>query len=245
MIRRFVSGIESRLGTLHGVHTPERVFALTFDDGPHQVNTSKVLEVLSERRARATFFVLVTKAIPLQTLLREVMDEGHEIALHGQEHLDLTAGSLRDVISAVWVGKNRLEQLIGRKVTFFRPPYGTQRPLTFAAARAAGLEVVGWTSSPRDFFAIDLDWQASLALAELTPGGIMLLHDGSPSAPERRARLLDLILGRGAVDDWTAVSVSELLRSGKPIRRPWFQRRVRAMTAELEPFYLTEASEAP
>lgn len=236
--------VEKLFGTIQGVHTTDPVYALTFDDGPHPNNTLEVLKVLANHGARATFFVIVSNAMPLLSLLGEVMDEGHEIALHGQQHLDLAAGSLRDIVTTVWMGKERLEQLTGRKVKFFRPPYGTQRRLTYAVARASGLEVVAWTSSPRDFLAIGLNRQASLALDELAPGGIMLLHDGEPSLPRRRGRLLERILSQAETDGWMSpVSVSGLLRSGKPIRGPWFQRRAQAMAAELDPFYLTEASE--
>lgn len=246
MIGRIVRGARPLLGTVAGVRTTAETYAMTFDDGPDRENTSRILDVLRDWNARATFFVIVRRATALQGLVREVMDEGHEIALHGMDHLDLATSSVRDVVSTVRLGKQQLEQLIGNRVRLFRPPYGTQTLLSYVIARTSGMEVVGWTSSPRDFLAIDLDRQSSLALDELEPGGIMLLHDGPPSVPERRQRLLDTILGRCARDGWMPpVSVSELLGSGKPIRRPWFQRRWQAMVAELGPFYVSEGSEMP
>lgn len=233
--------LHPHLGTLQAVHTVARRYALTFDDGPDRENTSRILEVLRESNARATFFVIVPHAKALPGLVREAMEEGHEIALHGNDHLDLAASSIREVVSTIRLGKNRLEQMIGRPIRFFRPPYGTQTLLSYVVARACGLEVVGWTSSPRDFLSIDIERQASLALDELEPGGIMLLHDGPPSVPERRQLLLTTILGRCSADGWMPpVSVSELLRSGEPIRRPWFQHRWQAMRTELAPFYVSE-----
>jgi peptidoglycan/xylan/chitin deacetylase (PgdA/CDA1 family) len=233
-----------RLGTLQAVRTADRIWALTFDDGPHRENTARILQVLRDWDAKATFFVLVTRATALVGLLREVMDEGHEIALHGKDHLDLAASSVRQVVSAVWLGTNRLEHLTGRRVRFFRPPYGTQTLFSYAVARASGMEVVGWSSSPRDFLAIDVERQSALALEELGPGGIMLLHDGGPSVPAWRGHLLETILRGAARDGWMApVSVSQLLASGEPIRRACFLRRPQAMEAELEPFYLNESGE--
>jgi peptidoglycan/xylan/chitin deacetylase (PgdA/CDA1 family) len=241
-----VPSADRLLGSLQSVSTTDRTWSLTFDDGPHAHNTPEILRALAQRGARATFFVIVRNATAHPGLVAQASTEGHEIALHGMDHVDLTACTLAKAVSTVRVGKDRLEQLLGHEIRFFRPPYGTQRLLTYAIARASGLEVVGWTSSPRDFLAIDIDRQATIALDELTPGGIMLLHDGGPSLPERRRRLLEAVLDRTESGGWTPpVPVGELLHAGEPVRRLWFQRRAHAMISELRPFYWTDEAVQP
>jgi peptidoglycan-N-acetylglucosamine deacetylase len=231
----------SLFGSLQGVRTADPVFALTFDDGPHPANTARILAVLAERGAHATFFVIVDNAAREPGLIAEMLAAGHEVALHGQDHTDLTKCSPRDVVVRVRGARRRLEQLIGRPVTLFRPPYGTQTWFSYGVVRASGMDVVGWSSSPRDFLVLDLDRQVALAVSELSTGGVMILHDGAPAAPERRRRVVQVILTETARLGWAAVTVGELLERGPRIQRPWFRRRAQAMIEELRPFYVVAA----
>jgi peptidoglycan/xylan/chitin deacetylase (PgdA/CDA1 family) len=238
-VRLRVNTIAARLaGSLEGVRTSDPIFALTFDDGPHPANTAPILAVLAEHAARATFFVIVDNAAREPALVAEIVGAGHEIALHGQVHVDLTRCSRREVVVHVRGARGRLEQLVGRPVRLFRPPYGTQTWFSYGVARVSGMEVVGWSSSPRDFLAVDLQRQVALAVNELTPGGVMLLHDGGVAAPEQRSRVLQNILVEVARRGFAAVPVGELLDRGTPVRRPWFLHRAEAMLEELRPFYL-------
>jgi hypothetical protein len=110
------------------------------------------------------------------------------------------------------------------------------------AARAAGLQVVVWTASARDFLALPLDRHVKLALDELTCGGILLHHDGAPAAPERRATLVGQVLDRARDAGWHPTTVGALLGIGEPVRRPWLQRRAEAMSHELDPLYRTSSN---
>jgi peptidoglycan/xylan/chitin deacetylase (PgdA/CDA1 family) len=233
------------LGSVVGVRTSEPVFALTFDDGPHRANTARILPELAQGGARATFFVLVDNVAREPMLVKELMAAGHEIGLHGIDHVDLTSCSPRQVVARVRGAGHRLEQLIGRPVTLFRPPYGTQSWLSYAVARASGMEVVMWSSSPRDFLTIDWERQLALALEELAPGGVMLLHDGAPAAPERRGQVVRDVLAATARSGLTAVPVGELLERGPRLRRPWFIGRAEALREEFRPFYVKADNDPP
>ncbi|MBV9312058.1 MAG: polysaccharide deacetylase family protein [Solirubrobacterales bacterium] len=226
-------------GSLHGIATVHPLFALTFDDGPDQVNTPEILRVLADREVQATFFVTVERAREMPEIVTDTIAAGHEIALHCYWHADLTKSSLRAVVAQIYRARSHLEQLTGREVRFFRPPYGSQNVLSYVAARAAGLEVVVWNASPRDFLALELERQVAVAIKELSPGGIMLLHDGGPPAPRWRRQLLCRLLDEGDSRGWKPLTVSELLGNGQPVRRPWFRRRAQTLIEEMEPFLLS------
>jgi peptidoglycan-N-acetylglucosamine deacetylase len=232
------SKLDRLAGSLFGVATSEPVFALTFDDGPNQADTPAVLDALAASDARATFFVLTCRVAQARRVVDDLIAAGHEIALHGDTHLDLTRSSPRKLISDIRGARDRLEQLIGQEVRFFRPPYGTQSLLSYVVARVSGLEVVAWSSSARDFFALELDRHVQVAVEELEPGGIMLLHDGGGSVPTRRRKLVELLLTQAAAHGLEPVTVSQLLSSGEPIRRLWLRRRAEALLDEVEPFLL-------
>jgi len=226
--------------SVFGAATSDRVFGLTFDDGPHPDNTPEVMDVLAARDARATFFVLVPGARRLRSTLTQMLAAGHEIGLHGGLHVDLSRSSPRRVIADVARARDELEQLTGTQVRWFRPPYGTQGLFSYLVARASGMEVVAWTASPRDFLEFDFERHAAVALAELEPGGIMLLHDGGPSAPDRRRTLVQRLLADAEQRGLMPVTVAELLTCGEPLRRPWLRRREEALIEEMTPFLLVQ-----
>jgi peptidoglycan/xylan/chitin deacetylase (PgdA/CDA1 family) len=232
------SGIDRYAGSVRSVKVTESLFALTFDDGPHPANTIAILAVLAERGIHATFFMVADRAIAAPGVVAEVVHGGHEIGLHGRTHCDLTRVSSKRMWDEIRGGKHRLEHVVGRPVRWFRPPYGTQNLRSFVGARAAGLEVIGWTASPRDFLALGLDQHREVAERELAPGGILLLHDGPPSVPAYRTELAHAVLDDAARRGLRPTTVGDLMLNGDPHRERWFTTRAPAIIAELGPLYL-------
>jgi hypothetical protein len=106
------------------------------------------------------------------------------------------------------------------------------------------MEVVGWSASPRDFLVLDIDRHVAIALADLGPGGIVLLHDGPPANPARRASVLGALLDAIAQRGWRGVSVNDLLNGRVPRRRLWFFRRATAVIEEMRPLLIREELKA-
>ena len=230
-------------GSIIGVLTDEPVFGLTFDDGPDPENTPSVLSCLAERRANATFFLLGRQAAKHPALVAEVLAAGHEVALHGGDHFDLTQSNPARVVDAVHRARGRLEELAGRSVRWFRPPYGAQGPLAYTVARLSGMQVVGWSASSRDSLALDENRQVAIAYEELGTGGILLMHDGPPPAPKRRTRMVARVLDVAEQRGWQATSVEQLLSGRERVLRPWFQGRLRTLTEALGPFAVASEAE--
>jgi peptidoglycan/xylan/chitin deacetylase (PgdA/CDA1 family) len=177
--RRVVSFVSKwgRGGAVSHGPANARAFALTFDDGPHAVWTPRVLDVLDEIGARATFFVVGRNVALHPEIVRETRKRGHEIGSHLFEHG-------RDVVYDDQVfdaelrrSLGQLQDLLGERVAFLRFPYGekgSQRPGNIA--RKYGVSAVHWTFSSHDGFA-DVDDVVSRVDAGLRPGAIVLMHD--------------------------------------------------------------------
>jgi peptidoglycan/xylan/chitin deacetylase (PgdA/CDA1 family) len=230
-------------GTICGARTSDPVVALSFDDGPHPANTPRLLSVLAQHHARATFFLITEHARKHPQLVDEIRSAGHEIGLHGRRHIDLARASPWKAAQTIHRGRKELEEVVGARVSLFRPPYGTQTPLTYVLARQSGMEVIGWSSSPRDFLDLSTKRHVSIALAEIAPGGIILLHDGPPSAPKRRATVVGALLAAIAEREWSALDVGGLLFGRDPVRRFWFRRRAAAVIEEMRPLLAEEEGE--
>lgn len=226
---------ETRLtGSITSVRTDAPVVAFTYDDGPHPDRTPAIAAALEARGARGTFFVLVDAAEARPDLVRRLADAGHEIALHGAAHRNLRHCTLAEAHDIIRGGKRRLEAITGRPVKLFRPPFAEQTRRSYALARAAGLDVVVWSNNTRDCYLGTVDEYVERACKKLTPGAIVLFHDGlagpdprvvrpdqEPLADFDRVDLAHRMLDAMAERDLSVVTVGELLTHGPAKRAVW------------------------
>jgi peptidoglycan/xylan/chitin deacetylase (PgdA/CDA1 family) len=169
---------------LSGVGRHDHV-ALTFDDGPDPVSTPLILDALDAFGWRATFFCLGSQARRAPELIGELVARGHEIGVHGTSHRSHLKRASPTVVRDVVGARELLEDLSGRAVQWFRPPYGGVSASSIVAARRSRLRMVLWTTW-------GLDWQsgatgpsvAANVARTFVDGATVLLHDSDvTSAP--------------------------------------------------------------
>ncbi len=217
------------LSSVACVATGERVVALSYDDGPDPRRTPGVLDALAEAGVRATFFVLVDRAAQHPDLIRRIVADGHEVALHGEDHTRLTTLPVREALRRIRRGRRRLEQLTGQPVRLFRPAYGAQTLAQAVGTRISGLEVVLWTAWARDWQDAPAADVAARAFSALHTGGFLLLHDsrGDPVPPGGSSPTFDrgevtrLLLAEMKRACWTSDCVSALLDRYPAVRTVW------------------------
>ena len=125
--------------------TDRKVVYLTFDDGPHPPETERVLDVLRERGARATFFLIGSKVSGNEPVLRRMLEEGHALGLHTYSHAGtFPLLSFDKMLADVNEGKRAVESVAGKKISLFRPPFGVTNPTIAKVIRTLGLQTVGW-----------------------------------------------------------------------------------------------------
>jgi peptidoglycan/xylan/chitin deacetylase (PgdA/CDA1 family) len=151
--------------------------ALTFDDGPDPLGTPAVLETLAGLGWRATFFLLGSQVRRYPAIARQVVDAGHEVAVHGTVHRNhLVRGPLgirRDLRETV----EAITGTTGVRPRWFRPPYGILSAGTLWAVRDVGLVPVLWTAWGKDWRAGSPLRITAEVLRTLRDGGTVLLHD--------------------------------------------------------------------
>lgn len=155
---------------------PGRV-ALTFDDGPDPVWTPRVLDVLENVGAGATFFVISSRAELYPALLDRMRGAGHEISLHCAEHRRHDGLTVNEIRADARRGLDALRRL-GHDGRDWRTPWGLVTPETANVAAELGLRLVGWTADSEDWTGDD----AASMLARLEPGAtngaVVIMHDG-------------------------------------------------------------------
>jgi peptidoglycan/xylan/chitin deacetylase (PgdA/CDA1 family) len=193
-----------------------RLLALSFDDGPSEA-TPRVLDLLRDHGARATFFVVGRYVEERPEVVRRTLAEGHELGNHTFDHVDAAYEQdddvLRDQIARTSAA---IEVVGGVRPRLIRPPYGKDVARVARLGRELGLgDTILWSAQGWDWDATPAEEIAELVLRDCGPGGIVVLHDGVPprGGPSREPMLtaLEEILGALARDGYELVSVSELL----------------------------------
>jgi peptidoglycan/xylan/chitin deacetylase (PgdA/CDA1 family) len=152
---------------------------LTFDDGPTEGPTCRVLDALGEAGARATFFVIGVNARKYPRVVRRMFDEGHVVANHTFDHSHYGVFRLRRYWDDQLVRTRELiADLIGRRPALFRPPMGLRTGHCANAATRSGHRMVTWTRRARDGV-MTTRGQILERLAPTTRAGdVLVLHDG-------------------------------------------------------------------
>ena len=203
-----------------------RELAITIDDGPDARITPRVLDVLDERGAKATFFCIGERVQRHSELAREVVRRGHSVENHSQRHLNhFSLLGPRGLVAEIERAQDTIGITTGQHPLFFRAPAGLRSPFLDPVLSRLGLRLASWTRRGFD----TVSTQAEGVLGKLTrglgPGDILLLHDGHaartsngvPVILEVLPRLLDAVAAAGL----TPVTLRAALASGgSDARRP-------------------------
>lgn len=156
-----------------------RIVRLTFDDGPVRTSTPRVLNVLSNYRVKATFFVIGEQVRKYPRLVRREYSEGHSVQNHTYTHPDLTTLS-NDGIRRQLRRTNRAITAAGvPRPQRFRPPYGATNARVRSVAGSLGLTQTLWSVDPRDWADPAASVICRRVVSNVSPGSIVLLHDGT------------------------------------------------------------------
>jgi len=161
------------------IDTQNKALFLTFDDGPHKTNTAKILDLLSEYTAKATFFMSGKNAERFPDVVHEVKNQGHTVGNHFYSHEKIWLKNCISIKNEIEKTDEVLRECTGDNSFFVRPPYGTITPALKRAVSEAGKKIVLWTTNSYDFLADTALSQFKLKNGRrITPGSILLFHDG-------------------------------------------------------------------
>ncbi|MFI7438377.1 polysaccharide deacetylase family protein [Nonomuraea indica] len=188
--------------------------ALTFNDGPGP-ETPRLLDMLRDLGARATFFVVGANATADPWLLGRMAGEGHEIGNHSWTHRDLSQLSASKVLDSLGRTQDLIAVHAGRKPVLARAPYGAVSEEVRDAAHRLGLTLVGWdvnTVAPTETTGVSATGRptaetiARRAVAGARDGAVIQLHDTSGAAVDATPAIVGALRGKG----YALVTVAEL-----------------------------------
>ena len=155
--------------------------ALTFDDGPNDPYTLRLLDVLDKHGVKATFFLVGQFVKQRPDIAREIARRGHVIGNHTFTHprlIYLPAARVREEILQC---REAISDAVGEHSDLFRPPWGGRRPGTFSLVRQLGLEPIMWNVTGFDWNAPSVEY-IERKVGNAKGGDVILLHDGGHRA---------------------------------------------------------------
>jgi len=164
--------------TFTGLPRGSRQLALTYDDGPNDPHTLRLLEVLARHGVQATFFLIGRYVKERPEIAREIVQAGHVAGNHTFSHPLLTFKSAAEIRRELAQCRSALEDAVGQHSNLFRPPFGGRRPAVLRVARELGLEPIMWNVTGYDWNAPPAAVIERKVAHQIHGGDVILLHDG-------------------------------------------------------------------
>jgi peptidoglycan/xylan/chitin deacetylase (PgdA/CDA1 family) len=164
--------------TFAGLAPRTRQLALTYDDGPNDPHTLRLLEVLNKHEVHATFFLIGRYVKQRPEIVREIVKAGHVIGNHTFTHPHLIFKTDAETRTELSDCRSALQDAIGEHSNLFRPPFGGRRPATLRIARELALEPVMWNITGYDWNAPPAAVIERKVARQMRGGDVILLHDG-------------------------------------------------------------------
>ncbi|HET7550945.1 MAG TPA: polysaccharide deacetylase family protein, partial [Gemmatimonadaceae bacterium] len=198
-------------GCLYSVSTPERVVALTLDDGPDSVHTPEILDLLRANGARATFFLISGRVPGNERLVEEIVADGNEIG----NHLTRDEPSYRLTHEEFAAAAREAGTVLGRfgTVRWLRPASGWYTRAMLTTMKQQGYRCALGSIYPYDAQISSASLSAAYIMSNVRPGSVIILHEGSDRGGrtvEVLRRVLPALRKRG----FRVVSLSDLSRAG-------------------------------
>ena len=190
----------------------EKCVALTFDDGPTPY-TDRLLQVLDDAGAKATFFMIGNKVAANPDAAKRVAEAGMEIGNHTWEHPNMTTIPESYVPDQLSKAQQAIAAATGQTPDLWRPPGGLTDDAVNAVAAKDGLAGILWDVIPFDWIN-DSDTAATryMLMTQIKPGSVVLFHDSYSSTVDLVAQFLPVLKANG----YHMVTVSELLGDRAP-----------------------------
>lgn len=178
--------------------TEKKQIALTFDDGPSENDTAKILDTLLLNNIEAAFFCIGNRIEKNHALIKRMDSEGHIIGNHSYSHhffFDLY--SVQKMKTELLKTNQLIEEVTGRKIRYFRPPYGVTNPNLAVAIKQLNFHSIGWNIRSMDTVIKVEQKLLTNIVPKLKPGSVVLLHDTAPITIANLQKVIDAIKAQG------------------------------------------------
>ena len=206
--------------TFTGLARGTKQIALTYDGGPNDPHTLRLLEILARHEVKATFFLIGHYVSQRPDIAREVAKAGHVIGNHTFTHPLLIFKSAAEIRRELSSCRAAIRDAIGEHSNLFRPPFGGRRPATLSIARELGLEPIMWNVTGYDWNAPPAAVIQQKVTKQIRGGDVILLHDGGHKQMgadrSQTVQATDHLIKKYKQEGYSFVTIPEMIQTSNP-----------------------------
>ena len=182
---------------IYSVGRDDNKIAISFDCAWGVDSTDEILSCLAEKKVKATFFTVQFWAEKYPEYLKKVSDAGHEVGTHSATHSYMSKLSESEIRKEFETSCAAIEQVTGKEVTLFRPPYGDYDDLLIDTASAMGLYSIQWDVDSLDWKDLSASDIAARIVERTKSGSIILCHNNGLHTAEALPIVIDKLRANG------------------------------------------------
>ena len=196
---------------IYSVETPEKKIAISFDAAWGNEYTNDILDTLDKYKVKSTFFLVGFWADKYPEDVKEIAKRGHDVGNHSTTHPNMPQLSPEKMAEELNTTGQKIEELIGKKPTLFRPPFGDYNDNLIRTCRENGYYVIQWDVDSLDWKELGVQPVVDRVTRNVRNGSIVLFHNNAKYIKE----YLPLVIERLQESGYEIVPISELIYKEK------------------------------
>ena len=194
----------------------KKYVALTFDEGPSSA-TQRVVEILKEKDAKATFFISGDRVASNKQVVRSIAESGNELGTNAYSDVNLSELPADELRSQLANGFEAVQEATGSAVTLVRPPFGAFSDQNWADAMDLVSAVVTWNVDSGDWLLQGASSVVDTVTSSVSNGDIVLLTDNDSTA-DQTVEALPLLIDALREQGYELVTISELIATDSDLK---------------------------
>ena len=200
-------GYSYRLVPIYSVKTSEKKVALTFDAAWGSDKTEKIVNELTDAGVGGTFFLVGFWVDANADKVKLIDSAGLDIGTHSSTHPKMSSLSEAKIREELTVSMEKITKITGKKVTFFRAPFGDYNDTVLTVAGSLGLKTIQWDVDTLDWKGLSAGEILARVKSGVKNGSIILCHNNSDHIVEALPQIISYLKAEG----YKMVKMSELV----------------------------------
>ena len=195
------------LDPIYSVERNDKVISISFDCAWGTEHTDDILNALRVSNVHATFFMVEFWAEKYPEYVKKIDGQGHEIGTHSSTHSYMSKQNAEEIKLELTTSSEAIENVTGKKVELFRPPYGDYDNELIKTASELGYYTIQWDTDSLDWKDLSATDIAMRVINGVKSGSIILMHNNGLHTAESVPIILETLKNKG----YSFVPIGELI----------------------------------
>lgn len=182
---------------IYRVKREDKVLSISFDCAWGVDYTQNLLDVMEKEQVKCTFFAVEFWVKKHPDFVKKIVESGHEIGTHSATHPYMSKLSKDAILKELSTSIKAIEDIVDKKVTLFRPPYGDYNDLLVETAKDMGLYAIQWDVDSLDWKNLSAENIKNRVLERVKNGSIVLFHNQGLHTAEAVAQIIPKLKSEG------------------------------------------------